>query len=322
MSSVVRNILVVLICVPLVGFVAYSLYTYTQEESSKQELYDSIADEARPYEVELRELENELASMEEDAAYVSDRAKIMMGFAISAESDISDIEELSEEYGFSPIVILDCSKEYDDLVPLIDAAAETGWEIMLTAETYSDDVNEMVLSVLSYLDEVEAGQTGVFLLRNSSYSSAAVEMLADDGFIGYTVYNSTVPEDGQDDDGNVYFEYYYMSSDSSAISNKLAYMYSNRTSMIIAIDMAAVESGGISEKFLTNLMEATQEYDEYDECTYATVAEVVEELSEINEIEADNKEANQETVDQMQERIDELNDIIDEIWSRYSGSED
>lgn len=312
----IRNIICVVFSVLLAGALAYMLYTDNQQEKAQSEAIQALQAEARPYEKELRELESELDDLE-NVTYSSEGAEIMVGFIISDVSDVSYIEDKAEAYDFEPVLILDCALELTDIKSFIDAA-DDDWEVMLYSSEFSSSTNDSVLTVTDYLDSIEREHTGVFLIRNSSMNSITLQLIKDDGFIGYTTYHESAPQAGQTSDGYVYFDYVRIVSDDSfdSMSSYLSWLYTNKTSMLLAFDMEGINSGDAAEENVTELLDTAQGYTENDDCSFSTVADVVTELQQINQTEEELRAANEERMAEIQERIDELEEIIHEIYSK------
>lgn len=314
-GRLIRNILFAVISILLAGGLAFMIYSDEQEQKEQAEAIQELQAEARPYEVELNNLQSELSSLEKNTGYTSDRAEIMVGFIASELSDIEYISDKAQAYGFSPVLVVDCTMDISDIEEIVEAADEN-WEIMLYVSSFSEESNESVLTVLSYLDSIEKDETGVFFLRNDYASDENIRLLADDGFIGYTLYHSSSPAAGQTGDGSVYFDYSYIRSDEGTIDDRLSVLYSNKASMLIVFDMDKINSGEISGSYITGVLDKIQNYASQENCCFATVEEVVWELSEINMTEAELQAEYEEQAAEIQERMDELEEIISEIYSR------
>ncbi|MCD7749704.1 MAG: hypothetical protein LUH42_06610, partial [Oscillospiraceae bacterium] len=309
-------VLVVLV----VAFLAYMIYPDNREQKAQAEAMEELQAEARPYEVELQNLKSELQSLQNSVSYSSEEAEILVGFVASdesADSYISYIDEKASAYNFSPVLIVDCTMDMDIIEEIIDAADES-WEIMLYASSFSEEVNDSVLSVISYLASINREHCGIFFLRGDSSTASNIQLLVDDGFIGYTDYNSESPKAGQTEDGSVYFDYSYLTTSGTTVSSRITALYRNKAAMIIAFDMASIQSGALTEAYVVSLLDRMQAYTENDDCSFSTVAAVTEKLSEINTIEAELQADYEAQAAEIQERIDELEELIEEIYAEVA----
>lgn len=130
---------------------------------------------AKPYEQELKELEEELAALEAAAACTSEVASIMAGFTCSDAAGLAYIADKAETWQFSPVLVLDCTMEQADIKQLLSAVDDT-WEIMLYAPAFSEETNEAVLSALSCLKADGRQHMGVFLLRDDYSNESNVQL--------------------------------------------------------------------------------------------------------------------------------------------------
>jgi len=312
----IRNIICIVISILLIIALGYLFYTVNQGEQAQNAALETMQDEAKPYEEELQELRTQLSNLENSVSYTSDEAAIMVGFVISDASnitnDIAYIEEKAQTYAFTPVLVLDCTAELSEIETVV-AATDADWEIMLYASDFLTNANENVLAVLSWLESAGREHTGVYLMRSDYSSDANIQCLAEDGFVGYTVYHDT-PTAGQTEDGLVYFDYSYLTTSGTTAASRLTSLYSSKSSIITIFDMASINSGELPEVYVTSLLETMRTYADYDDCAFSTVADTVERLSQVNSIEAENQAGYEAEAAQIQERIEELKEIIAEIY--------
>ncbi len=311
---IIRNVLCVLISAVLGVWLVCMYRADTKKAEAKTAALEAAAAEAYPYEQEVRQLKSDIRSLQNGVSYASERAEIMVGFVPENAEDISYIRDKSEEYGFLPVIVLDCTDDMETIKGIL-AEADSSWEIMLYVKDFSEETNEDVLAVMDYLAEIEREHTGVFFIRNDYRSTANVERIKADGFIGYTTYNSESPKSGQLNDGTVYFNYSFIDSASVSVGTRLAACYANRASIIVVVDMASLNQGKPSEEYAKSLFDTLRQYANYDNCTFATVADVVDELSGINAVEEDNTADYESRAAEMQMRIDELEEVIRGIYA-------
>ncbi len=310
----IKNIVCVVLCVVLAGALVLLICAENQKEQARSAANQALQEEAAPYEIELRALKKELSDLESEVSYFSEEAKILVGFVASDASDLEYVAEKASAYGFSPVLVIDCTMEMDVVEDIVEAADES-WEIMLYVPAFSEDTNEDVLAVMSYLEDEGVDHTGVFLLRSDYATESNIQMLKDDGFVGYTNYSDS-PASGQTEDGTVYFDYSYLRISGTNVTSRISAMYNNKASMMVAFDMGSIQEGSLTEAYVTELFDTLQSYAEEEDCSFSTTADVVEELSEVNSIEAGNRVEYEKQAAEIQAQIDELEDTIDEIYDR------
>ncbi|MCD8153912.1 MAG: hypothetical protein LUF78_04370 [Clostridiales bacterium] len=314
----IRNTVGIVLTIVLAGVLLLMIYTEKKIEGEKETAYQTLLAEVEPYEDELREKKILLSNLKSDVSYSSEESEILVGFVATDESDLAYMEEKADIYGFSPVLVLNCTMEESTIEDMIDTADDS-WEIMLYTPTFSEEVNESVLSVISYLDSIDRAYADVFFLRSDYDSDTNLRLIKKDGFIGYTSYHSEAPGIGQEEDGTVYFDYSYLTSSGTSVTSRISAMYNGRASMIFALDMKSINSGSLTEEYVTSVLDTLQSYTENDDCSFSTITSVVEKLSDINSIEASNQESYEKQVVELEERIEELEEIIDELYDNYEG---
>ncbi len=314
--ALIRNSICIALCVLATALIGYLYYTDQQQEKAQTAALESLQEEVEPYETKLRELQAELTDLGDDVSYSAEEAGIMVGFVISEESNLTYIEEKAATYQFSPVLVLDCTMDMEVIEAIIEAADED-WEIMLYAPNFSEDVNEDVLAMLSYLESIEREQCGVFFLRTDYNSEANLQRIVEDGFVGYTSYHESSPVAGQADNGMIYFDYSYLTTTGTAVTSRLYSLYSSKSSMIVTFDMASIDSGALPETYVTSLLDVLQTYASQEDCAFITVAEAVSELSQVNSVEADNQAAYEEQAAVIEAQIEELKETIAGIYEKW-----
>ncbi|MCD7845178.1 MAG: hypothetical protein LUG57_04880 [Oscillospiraceae bacterium] len=311
----ILNAALIVLALALAGVLFFMLNKDNRQTQEQAEQIETLREEARPYEKELQALAEELEDLEDAVSYASETAEFIVGFVVTDVSDLDYIQEKAAAYLFSPVLVLDCTMERTVIEEIV-SAANSSWELMLYAPDYLAGVNDQILDVADYLDSVGREYTGVFFLREDYSSADSIQLLAEDGFVGYTSYHSDSPRAGQLEDGMVYFDYSYLSTSGTSVASRLSALYSNKASMLVVLDMASINSGKLTEAYVISLFDRLQSYAENDDCSFSTVTEVVEELSKINDIEAENQAGTEARAAELQERIAELEEIIQGIYDK------
>ena len=292
-----------------------SLYMDQKEEQQQSAQLVRQKEEAKPYEKEIKEINTQIEERKQNLDYLSDTAKMLVGYKMYAPENLAVIQKQAETYGFAPVIVLDCAMETTQLTSLIQTVVGGGWEIMLTGSPVMDEFSEKVTHVREVLGQFGISDTGVFLLRDSYYSQENIERLTANGFKGYTCYSSEVTN-GCEEDGMVYFEYWYYNKDSSLLEDKMGQMVSGRKSMIVVFELESLQTEDLSEEEMEQTLNLTKEYVEDGEMVYSSAAEVVHELSNMDAIQAQRQAEYEEYAAQQQEKIGELKEKINQIYGR------
>lgn len=288
---------------------------YDKKQNNEQTAkFEIIASKVKPYEKELRKLEDELSELKKTYTYSPDNATIMIGFLVSDTTDIEYIRNKSVSYGFSPIILIDCTNSIENITKCV-TAADKEWEIMLYTPQFSSEICDTVVSVKNHLKSLNKKDTGVFFLRKDYYTQQNIDLLSQSGFIGYTIYHDS-PTSGQAENGAVYFDYSYIRSSGTAITKRLSDTVNKKASTLVVFDMDSIRTNGLSDKTVCDIINYTKELTEDSSCSYATASETVTELSKINQITKELQYEYEKDTAQLQERINELKNNITNIYSK------
>ena len=313
-EKILKGILAAVSIVVGVVFVS-GLYMDQKEEQQQSAQLAGMNEEAKPYEKEIREINAQIEKEKKMLAYLSDTAKMLVGYKVYGLDDVAMIQEQAEKYGFSPVIVLDCVMEIKELTNLIQSVADKGWEIMLTGSPVTDGIYETVTQVREVLGQYGISDTKVFLLKNSDYSEETVEKLKDNGFKGYTCFSDTVAN-GCEENGMVYFEYWYVQRGDASMAKKMDLMIADRKSMVVVFDLESMHTDSLPEEAIAERLELMEEYVKQEKMVYSSTEEIVEELSDINDVRAQRQEEFEKYAAQQQEKIDELEEKIQKIYGR------
>ncbi len=311
----IRNMVCAVLSILLAGVIVFMFCTENKKENARVAAVQAVVEEVPSYEKELQDLRSELSNLQDRISYSSEEAEIMVGFVASGVSDFDYIADTASAYHFFPVLIIDCTMEMDAIKDMIKTADES-WEIMLYAPTFSEEINADILSVMACLENEGKEHTGVFFLRSDYSTDANIQMLKEDGFLGYTSYHSESPEAGQRENGVVYFDYSYLSTSGTSVVRRISAMYDNRASMIFALDMNSINNGALAEAYVTELFDTLQGYAEKENCSFSTMGNVISELSEVNSIEAVNQGSYKEQAAEIQAQINEMEERINELYNK------
>ncbi len=319
MSYQTEKIFKIISIILTVGMVImlFSIYRHEQQEEAQQKARsEAVAEKVRPYEEEQSELRIELSGLKKAVEYTPDKGEVMVGFLVSEVSDMEYIRNKANTYNFSPIIVIDCTADEENIKSLAHAS-DTAWEIMLYAPQFSDEIGEKVISVKNLLETLGKKYADVFFLKKNYQTEENIDFLVQNGFVGYTVYHDT-PASGQMEGGVVYFDYSHIRSGGTAVLERLASAARIKASILLVFDMENIGTGALSDEYICEILDKSKELSIDDGYSYGTVADVTAELSKINQINMKLQEEYEEKAAVIQARIDELKVIIRNIYSEQN----
>ncbi len=160
---------------------------------------------------------------------------------------------------------------------------------------------------------------GIFFLRDESKTQSNIDLLMQNGFLGYTVYHEA-PNSGQTKDGYVFFDYSYIRTGNTGASERMKQGYLKKSSFILVFDLKSMESGDLSDEDVTGILDKAYEYSQREDCSFSTVKEVVAELSSINAFEAEKQAEYDIKVAAIQARIKQIDQTLRDIYSEWNAN--
>ncbi len=295
-----------------------ALYWVQTNDARKQAAALALQELARPYEQELSQLEAQLEATSRDYVYHSSSAELLIGFILSDGSDIPCIQSLKDQYGFSPVIILDCTKPLETVQALI-AAVPPEWELMLYTAQLDSTAQESIADIKTHLNTLGRKDTGILFLRSRAVSDGDLAALRLGGFTGCTLYHDT-PAVGQNPDGSVFFEYAsfnasnFDSDGAEAFSQRLEDVYNHKASMLCVFDMEDLQPLETAAEKTRLLLQTIGQYAARSSCSYSTVSAVAEKLSRINGEKAAYELNAKKEAAAIEERIQALKVTIHDIY--------
>ncbi len=292
-----------------------------QEELATQEALEQKNAEAQVYLDEIEQLESELNALQDSADETeveteteeAEYARAMVGFCMSTAEDVEFISSLAEEYGFTPVVVLNCKDDIEDVKSYIDATADRDWEYMLTGTPFTDEMNENILLTLDYLEESGLEDSGFFLLRTSDNGSSKRLMLKEDGFEGYTLYSDTPISGVSDETGMLYFSYAYVQTFGTSLDAQIEYLTQSCSAMITVFDMGNVNSGKLTETEVRSGLDSIYSRVEAERLVVTTVRETADAIA----ASAASAQAESEASTEDEAYEQELQERIDRLWEQF-----
>lgn len=75
--------------------------------------------EAMPYDQEINDIRSELAQKQRAINTKEDTSGILFGFVPASADDFAEIDKLAAEHSITPVILLDCSQEKEQLTRIL-----------------------------------------------------------------------------------------------------------------------------------------------------------------------------------------------------------
>ena len=127
--------------------------------------------EAKPYADRIKQINDDLRSKEYEIYVQDERTEFVLGFVPTAVEDMAVIEELFSEADYRPVILLDCSQEYETLLALLEEAEQGRYELALAGMVLDREVLQTADKLRREIAERGLADSVPFLLRNSCDTS-------------------------------------------------------------------------------------------------------------------------------------------------------
>ena len=116
MKSKALSIVVLLLTVVLFGL----LFVNQRQEQRQTAYMQQLQKEAAPYKQEINDIRSELAQKQHAINTKEDASGILFGFVPASADDFTEIDKLAAEHSITPVILLDCSQEKEQLAQILE----------------------------------------------------------------------------------------------------------------------------------------------------------------------------------------------------------
>lgn len=247
-----QGIFAVIFLVTAIGLV-WLVYMDRTTKQNRQKMMETVQREAEAYEAELREIRNDLAQRKKELEQPEEIGRILIGYYVMSEEDVSLIKAHKSKYGIAPAAVLDCGRELEEVEALLTALQELDCEIMLTGSPLTEDVLYAADSIRARLPQYGFSEEVSFLLRGTDDKKEWRDTLFTQGYMGLARFSNTV-ENGTSEKGMPYIAYNFV-SDNSQLTGGIVETAQKKTAMILVFDLAGLENGKLKETDITKTLD-------------------------------------------------------------------
>lgn len=136
MKSKALSIVVILLAVVLFGL----LFVNHRQEQRQTAYMQQLQKEAMPYEQEINDIRSKLAQKQRTINTKEDTSGILFGFVPASADDFTEIDKLAAEHSITPVILLDCSQEKEQLTRILKKAVAKDYEIVLAGLQFDESI--------------------------------------------------------------------------------------------------------------------------------------------------------------------------------------
>lgn len=283
-----------------------------QQERQQAAHIRSLQQQAQPYERELSQLRQRLQQGNRENQAALESSGLTVGFVPGCLEDVAAIETMMEPYAYTPLVILDCSLEWQTLEEIASDAMERGFAIIPAGITFDDQVLAQAVQLRSILPE---GSRDTFFLRDSCDTPENMDALTQSGFCRFSRYDENL-QAGIDENDCPWVAYGFIRSSGKVIQllNQVAAAGSR---VVLCIDFQNVNSGELPLPAVESFLKTVDQSVAAGSLRYSGLEASFQALTQQAQQAALAASESARQEQQMQNRIQELEQIISEIYSHW-----
>lgn len=202
MKSKALSIVVLLLAVVLLGL----LFVNHRQEQRQTAYMQQLQKEAMPYEQEINDIRLELAQKQRAINIEEDTSGILFGFVPASADDFTEIDKLAAEHSITPVILLDCSQEKEQLAQILEKAVAKDYEVVLAGLQIDESILQTADEMKDLLAQIDDTKSPAFLLRNNVNTEETRNLLNEHGYTELILYDASL-QAGMQENGKPYICY-------------------------------------------------------------------------------------------------------------------
>lgn len=309
MNYFVRKLCFLLILAVCAGIVAGLLWQDRQQRQSESQRIQLVAQQAAPYEQELQKIYQEVQVRKNGTNSDSATAGAVICFVPGGAEDLSRVEAIRADRGFTPVIALDCDLGEQTLRQIARQASQAGFGLMLMAGVF--DQND--LATADALKEELTG-SGVsqpaFLLRRNDDTPGNRELLKAQGFENLFRYSETLADEVQ---GNLRMLPYGFIRSQSSGSSLASQLIAAHSSVALMFDL---RTGDLSDDAITAFLKELDGMTAQGQLEYRDVSNAFSVLAQKAAVEQQALAELEAYLQAQDARMAELEELIQQIYTQ------
>lgn len=188
MKSKALSIVVLLLAVVLLGL----LFVNHRQEQRQTAYMQQLQKEAMPYEQEINDIRLELAQKQRAINIEEDTSGILFGFVPASADDFTEIDKLAAEHSITPVILLDCSQEKEQLAQILEKAVAKDYEVALAGLQIDESILQTADEMKDLLAQIDDTKSLAFLLRNNANTEETRNLLNEHGYTELILYDASL----------------------------------------------------------------------------------------------------------------------------------
>lgn len=305
------SIVVLLLAVVLFGL----LFVNHRQEQRQIAHMQQLQKEARPYELEINEIRSDLAQRELAIKNTEDTSGILFGFVPALTDDFTEIDKLAAKHSITPVILLDCSREKEQLTRILKKAVAKDYEVVLAGLQFDESILQTADEMKDSLAQLDDTKSPAFLLRNNVNTEENRNLLNEHGYTELILYDDSL-QAGMQENGKPYICYGFFKQP-VYYSDYISQVVTVHTMMLVSFDFSTIQSGTLQISDVERFMTLADDRKAANELRYVDLNSAFQAVADQNATRQERQEAYEKYEAEQEKRIQELEEKISAIYSRW-----
>ena len=311
MKSKVLSNVVLLLAVALFGL----LFVNHRQEQRQTAYMQQLQKEAVPYKQEINDIRSELAQKQHAINTKEDASGILFGFVPTSADDFTEIDKLAAEHSITPVILLDCSQEKEQLAQILEKAVAKDYEVVLAGLQIDESILQTADEMKDLLAQMDDTKSPAFLLRNNANTEETRNLLNEHGYTELILYDASL-QAGMQKNGKPYICYGFFKQP-VYYPDYISQVVTAHTMMLASFDFSTIQSGTLQISDVERFMTLTDDRQAANELRYVDLNSAFQAVADQNATQQERQESYEKYEAEQEKRIQELEEKISAIYSRW-----
>ena len=305
------SIVVLLLAVVLFGL----LFVNHRQEQQQIAHMQQLQKEAKPYELEINKIRSDLAQRELTIKTKEDTSGILFGFVPALTDDFTEIDKLAAKHSITPVILLDCSQEREQLTQILKKAVAKDYEVVLAGLQFDESILQTADEMKDSLAQLDDTKSPAFLLRNNVNTEENRNLLNEHGYTELILYDNSL-QAGMQENGKPYICYGFFRQP-VYYSDYISQVVTVHTMILASFDFSTIQSGMLQISDIERFMTLADDRKAANELRYVDLNSAFQAVADQNATQQERQESYEKYEAEQKKRIQELEEKISAIYSRW-----
>lgn len=271
--------------------------------------------EAMPYEQEINDIRLELAQKQRAINIEEDTSGILFGFVPASADDFTEIDKLAAEHSITPVILLDCSQEKEQLAQILEKAVAKDYEVVLAGLQIDESILQTADEMKDLLAQIDDTKSPAFLLRNNVNTEETRNLLNEHGYTELILYDASL-QAGMQENGKPYICYGFFKQP-VYYADYISQVVTAHTMMLASFSFSTIQNGTLQISDVERFMTLADDRKAANELRYVDLNSAFQAVADQNTTQQERQESYEKYKAEQEKHIQELEEEISAIYSRW-----